>query len=173
MGCQEPDETAEEAEIKAKLRGQLEEELSSKQPFFVRGHDMDNRAVAIKMGRQSPETNHEAFVTAQLYVAERAIACSEFLSRGKQEKVLAVMDFGNYSSSNAPPLLTMKESMSLMQSNYPERLKTAVITEPAFWMKGLYNLLYPLMSTDTREKIQMAYGAVGACFLISRVVYYD
>ena len=146
------------------MRGQLEEELSSKQSFFVRGHDVDNRAVAIKMGRQSPETNHKAFLTAQLYVAERAIACSEFLSRGKQEKVLAVMDFENYSSSNAPPMLTLKESLTLFQSNYPERLKTAIITEPAFWMKGLYNLLYPLMSMDTREKIQMAYGEVGGCY---------
>lgn len=148
--------------MKATMRSQLEEELSSKQAFFVRGHDSDNRAVAIKMGRQSPETNHTAFVIAQLYVAERAIACSEFLSKGTQENVLAVMDFEGYSSSNAPPMLTLKKSLGLMQSNYPERLKTAIITEPAFWMKGLYNLLYPLMSTDTREKIQMAYGEVGA-----------
>ena len=160
-GCQAPEGTPEEEDIKTTIRSQLEEELSSKQAFFVRGHDRDFRAVAIKMGRQSPETNHEAYVTTQLYIAERVIACSEFLSKGTQEKVLAVMDFEGYSSSNAPPMMTLKDAISLMQSNYPERLKTAMITEPPFWMKGLYNLLYPLMSTDTRDKIQMAYGEVG------------
>lgn len=152
--------TPEEENVKETMRNQIEEELRSKQVFIVRGFDRQSRAVAIKMGRTSPETNHEAYVTAQLYVAERTMACTEFLSRGSQEKVVAVMDFENYSRSNAPPLLTLKEGISTLQSNYPERLKTAIITEPAFWMRGLYNLLYPLMSDDTRDKIQMAYGEV-------------
>ena len=42
---------------------------------------------------QSPETNHDAFITAQTYLAERAMAATEYISRGKQEKITAVMDF--------------------------------------------------------------------------------
>jgi len=174
---QQPHFTTEEEEIKAIIRARLESELSTKQPFFVRGHDKEHRAVVVKMGRQSPETDHDAFVTTHLYVAERVIACSEFLSRGRQEKVVAVMDFDGYSSSNAPPIMTLKKSLELLQSNYPERLKTAVITEPAFWMKALYNVIYPIMSIDTREKIQMAYGKVRMIdlnnFLVCKILLHD
>ena len=113
------------------------------------------------MGRQSPETTPEAYQLVQFYVAERVLACTEFLSRGKQEKAVGVMDFDGYTSSNAPPLWTMKESISLLQTHDPERLKTAIITEPAFWMRASYNVIYPLMSEDTREKVKMAYGEVG------------
>ena len=117
------------------------------------------------MGRTSPETTHEAYIAAQIYMAERAMACTEYLSRGTQEKIVAVMDFENYSSSNSPPLLTLKEAVGILQSYYPDRLKTGIITEPAFWMRSLYNLIYPLMSIPTRDKIQMAYGEVCDYFL--------
>ncbi|CAB9529346.1 CRAL TRIO domain protein [Seminavis robusta] len=150
--------TPEEEGLQIKYRANIEEELKLRQPFFVRGKDRDNRAVAVRMGRQSSETNQEGYITTMLYVAERAIAATEFHSRGTQEKVLGVMDFEGYSSSNAPPMWAIKESLSSLQNHYPERLKTAIITEPAFWMKATYNLLYPLMSEDTRDKVQMAYG---------------
>lgn len=150
----------EEEEIKAKMREHIEEELHSKQVFVVRGADRESRALAIKMKRTSPGTMREAFLTTQLYVVDRAIACTEYLSRGVNEQIVAVMDFDGYSSSTAPPLLTLKETVTCLQDIYPERLKTAIITEPTFWMRGLYNVLYPLMSDDTRGKIQMAYGEV-------------
>ena len=159
-GVAKKEGTPEEEELKAKFRSYFEEELNSKQQFFVRGQDQSSRAVVVKMDRQSPETNQEAYALMQLYVAERGIACTEFLSKGTQEKVVAVMDYQNYSSSNAPPIMTMKDSLSRLQTNYPERLKTAIITEPPFWMRGIYNLLYPLLSEDTRQKVQMAYGEV-------------
>lgn len=126
------------------------------------------RAVAIKFGRTSSETNHEAYVTAQIYLAERAMATTEFLSKGKEEKIIAVMDFYNYSSTNSPPLLTLKETLSLLQAYYPNRLQTGIITEPAFWMRTLYNLIYPIMSENTRDKVQMAFGEV--CFVVVAVV---
>lgn len=159
-GLEKKEGTPEEEELKTKFRGFVEEELNTKQAFFVRGQDQDSRAVVVKMDRVSPETNPEAYSLTQLYIAERAIACTEFLSKGKEDKVVAVMDYANYSSSNAPPLMTMKDAVTRLQTNYPERLKTAIITEPPFWMRGIYNLLYPLMSQDTYEKVQMAYGEV-------------
>jgi len=153
------------------MRAQLEEELSlDKQPFFVRGCTRDKSAVAVKLGRASPETCHASYVTTQLYVAERAMACTEWLSRGVQEKVVAVFDFESYSRANAPPLWTLKETVQLLQALYPERLQTAVITEPAFWMKAIYNLVYPLLGYDTRDKIQMAYGDV--CTILYCIVLY-
>jgi CRAL/TRIO domain len=148
----------EEEDLKNKLREYVELELNLKQPFFVRGKDRDNRAIIVKRGRVSPETLHEAYENNHFYIAERAIATTEFLSRGKNEKILVIMDFEGYSSSNAPPLWTQKETIGLLIAHYPERLAAGIVSEPAFWMRAIYNVVYPLLSEDTCKKIQMLYG---------------
>ena len=57
-------------------------------------------------------------------------------------------------------MLSLKESVGILQAHYPDRLKTGIVTEPAFWMKTLYNILWHVMSEQTREKVQLAYGEV-------------
>ena len=132
----------------------LEEEIS-KQVMVIRGMDRDSRAIVIKMPRESSETNEEAFITAQLYVAERAIATTEIQSEGKEEKVAAIFEFGNYSSSNAPPFRVMRLMVQLLQRNYPERLSHLCILDPPFFLRTIFTLIHPFLSADTKEKVIM------------------
>jgi hypothetical protein len=142
----------EDAKVAQQYRSYLEEELL-KQVMVVRGKDRESHAVVIKMPRESPETNEEAFIMAQLYIAERAMAATEFLSCGENEKVVAIFEFGTYSSSNAPPFRVMRSMTTILQRNYPERLFHLVILDPPFFMRTIYTLIHPFLSADTNEKV--------------------
>lgn len=146
-------------------RSYLEEEMS-KQVMVVRGMDRERHAIVIKMPRESSETNDEAFITAQLYIAERVIAATELLSEGKKEKVLAIFEFGTYSSSNAPPFRVMRGMATMLQRNYPERLSHLCVLDPPFFMRAIFNLIHPFLSADTKEKVFMLSSAVSACPLL-------
>jgi hypothetical protein len=146
--------TEEDAKVAEKYCSYLEEEMS-KQVMAVRGKDRDERAIAIKMPRESSETNEEAFITAQLYIAERVIAATEYISEGKEEKVVAVFEFSNYSSSNAPPFRVMRSMAQILQHNYPERLCHMCILDPPFFMRTIFKLIHPFLSRDTKEKVIM------------------
>mmetsp|Transcript_8284 Transcript_8284/g.17907 ORF Transcript_8284/g.17907 Transcript_8284/m.17907 type:complete len:349 (-) Transcript_8284:74-1120(-) len=129
-----------------------------RQPMVVRGHDMSNRAILIKFPRISAETDVEAYVMAHLYIAERAMAATEILSRGKEEKIVALLDFETYSSSCKPPLSAMRLLIPLLQTNYPERVDHIVIVEPSFWMRAVFKLLSMFIDPHTMEKIVLING---------------
>lgn len=162
--------TEDDAKVAEQYRAYLKEE-TTKQVMVVRGKDRESRAVVIKMPRESSETNDEAFITAQLYVAERAIACTEILSEGKEEKVVAIFEFGTYSSSNAPPFRVMRAMAQILQRNYPERLDHLCILDPPFFMRTIYTLIHPFLSADTKEKVIMLSNEVRDLQLLRRVCF--
>ncbi len=151
------DDCTSPEQLRALFRKYVTLELE-KQIMVVRGKDRSNRAIVIKMPRVSSDMNVEAYVVAHIYLAERAIAATEYLSRGKEEKVVAVFDFGNYSSRNSPSIVAIRRLLSALQQNYPERLKYLVVVDPPMWMRGLVNIIYPFLATDTKEKICLVSG---------------
>jgi CRAL/TRIO domain len=126
--------------------------------MVVRGHDRHKRAVFMKMARQAPSTDEQAYFLAQLYLLERAIAATEVTSRGTQEKVTVIFDFYNYSSSNSPPFTTVRKTLNLLQRFYPERLAKLLILDPPFWVRGVYAAVSPLLAPETRERITLVTG---------------
>ena len=149
--------TKEEKETVHRYRLLLEEELGT-QLTLVGGLDKDQRAVALRFSRTKADTNVEAYLVAQMYIAERATAATEFYSRGLHEKVVAIAEYKDYSSTNAPPMLSLREMIATLQQLYPERLFKMVMTDPPFWMRTLYNILYPLLAKKTTEKMVMTTG---------------
>jgi len=131
----------------------------SNQLMVVRGYDRENRAVLIKMGRESSETDPQGYTLAQIYMAERALACTEVRTRGLQEKITVVFDFKNYSSAHSPPKTVILSTVKALQGNYPERLAKLVILDPPLWMRGVYALVYPFLATETRQKVVLTSGA--------------
>lgn len=136
-----------------------------RQPMVVRGVDDKGRSIIYKPPRGEPiasssasetETDpDEGFLLAQIYTAERAMATNEFESKGREERLTVVFQFGGYSRRNTPASSTMIQMLKLLQRCYPERLGILVIANPPFWLRGVYNLAWPLMSTATTEKLKL------------------
>jgi len=151
----------EEKEQCTKYRTFIESELP-KQNLTVRGRDKENRPIVIYMSRQegsdSLSFDTEAFVVTRLYVVERAIAAVEFLSVGQEEKLTVFFRTGDYERANAPPFAAIKHMLTLLQPNYPERLKTFVMLDPPFWMRTLYSLIRIFLDEKTASKLVMVAG---------------
>jgi hypothetical protein len=126
-----------------------------KQYVVIRGHDRDNRTVMIRFLRAETGTTEEAYVlVAMIYMAERSVAATEFLSMGTEERSIAVYDFNGFDSSNAPPFKFRAAAATLLQKICPERLQILVMVEPLFWIRGVLSLLNPFLSESITSRIK-------------------
>jgi len=148
---------AEKAVVRT-FRAQVEQEFP-RQYTITGGLDIDRSAVVVRFPRLTSETDVDGYLTTLLYVTERALAATEYYSTGRQEKVLALSEYLDYNSANAPPIWSLKDSVLKLQHMYPERLKKMILTDPPFWMRALYSLLFPLLSKSTVDKVSMTSGA--------------
>jgi len=130
------------------------------QTMAVRGHDRENRPIIVKLCRRQPwnAVSEESFALAQLFVAERAVAASEFLSKGTAEKLSAIFDFGEYNSANSPPVMYLVNTIKMLQANYPERIGKALILDAPFWMRAVHQIIFPFLAKKTRDCISLLGG---------------
>jgi len=150
-------ETEEEAEEAENLKSAI---LSDqiKQNSFVRGHEKGGRSIIILRSRSAADTDEEEFITSTIHTMERAIAVTEHDTNSKQEKVMVVLDFGEFKSSLSPSLHSAKRMSAILQNHYPERLYKLIVIDPPFWMRTMYNLLKPFLDPETKKKFMMATG---------------
>jgi hypothetical protein len=150
------DNEADEEAVQ-KLRSQIVDDVN-KQPAFVRGTDKSGRALLLLRDRTAKVTIDEEFIVTQIFIMERAIAATEYASRGVEEKILVVLDFGSFKSSLAPPLSAVKAVASILQSKYSERLKNLIVIDPPFWMRTMYGMIKPFLDPTTKAKFIVASG---------------
>ena len=147
------------------------------QTMGVRGFDRHGRPIIVRQSRQQPwqssrstENNSsdscrdedlftnvdmdQSFEWSQLYMAERALAITEWHSGGRCHHISAFFDYTTYNSKNAPPVsVLVRLLVQVLQHHYPERLGRAVFVHAPFWMTALMTMINPLIATKTREKL--------------------
>jgi len=114
------------------------------------------------MVEKEEENHRKEYLTTQLYIVERANACSEFISRGRHEKMVAVFDFSTSSSDKSatrqhspPPIQWQVSAIRKVPSLYPERLYRLLLVEPPLWVRAIYHTLRRFLPTTTQEKIRI------------------
>lgn len=144
------------------LEGLVSHDLAV-QPMAVRGMDQEGRAMVIKLSRTQPwdatDTPIHGYYFAHFYVAERAMAVSEYASRGAMEQVTLMADFSTYDSAHSPPMKVVSGLVQQLQPVYPERLAKAFILEAPLWMQTMTTILRPFLAVRTRQKFVVT-GAV-------------
>jgi hypothetical protein len=136
----------------------------ARQYNVMRGHDKDNRTVMIKFPRVKSGATEESYILTQLYMAERSTAATEFCSLGTQERSVAIYDYNGFDSNNAPPFQMQLNAATLLQKTFPERLGLVVMVEPPFWLRGLFSMISPFLSSSITERIKWASGVVSIIF---------
>ena len=86
-----------------------------KQIVIMRGHDKASHAMMIKFARLDTGTTEEPYILSQIYMADRSIATTEFLSMGKEERSCAVYDYNGFESKNAPPFQAQVSAATRLQ----------------------------------------------------------
>ena len=159
----------EDAHICSRYEELIERDLQI-QPMAVRGHDRETRPIIVKLSRRQvwnskDENAGEAYFLANLYVAERAIANTEYSSRGMGERLTTFFDFASYSSANSPPALLIKDTMTMLQAYYPERIGQSLVLDAPLWMQAVFKRVTPFLSEKTRKAIEILGGSTAATTL--------
>ena len=98
---------------------------------------------------------------------EKAIACtkrkSKQLGTSEQglEKIILIMDFTHFSMATTPPMSVSKHTLTILQSHYPERVKTIYCFNAPFMFKAFWAMVKPFVDPVTKNKIVFVTGASG------------
>lgn len=157
--CYGPFRDDDDEELMADFRRKVEAEHSL-QKSYISGFDKDDSALMIKYARTNPECEQPDHLIATCYMTERGIACAEFASVGREEKLLTVCDFNLYKVANSPKKESAKVTIKTLQAHYPERLKHYYIV----WCEGgritsalirmVWGVVQLFLDPDTKEKVQ-------------------
>uniref|UniRef100_A0ACD6A4G1 Uncharacterized protein n=1 Tax=Avena sativa TaxID=4498 RepID=A0ACD6A4G1_AVESA len=156
-----------------KSRKMLEETLkwrAAKRPQDIRWPDVSVEAETGKMYRASfPDregktvfvmkpakqntSSHEGQVQHLVYTLENAIL---IMPEG-QGKMVWLMDFTGWTLAHASPIKTVRESMSILQNHYPERLAIAFVFNAPKVFEASFKVLKRLIDPKTVEKLSFVY----------------
>jgi polyribonucleotide 5'-hydroxyl-kinase len=125
---------------------------------YVHGKDKMGRPVIYmkprltpkKMGTQAQQMRH------LVYTLERAIADMEGSS---VEKYVLLIDFKDYSLRNAPSMSVQRETISILQDQYPERLGLALCVDAPMLFSSTFKMVKPFIDSVTASKIVFVSGA--------------
>lgn len=120
---------------------------------YARGYDKDGHAIVYMRPVCENTNNHDGNMKHLVYSMERAVACAE---KNGKEKLSLVIDYNGYLLSNAPPMKTARETLTILQDHYPERLHRAYCVHPPFVFWAFFNMISPFIDPVTKQKIYMA-----------------
>eukprot|EP00667_Euglena_gracilis_P015778 EG_transcript_16452 len=123
---------------------------------YVHGKDQLGRPVIYMKPRvqlKDPGTQRQQ-MRHLVYTLERAIWSME----NDVEKYVLLIDFNGYSMRTAPNISTQRETMSILQDQYPERLGLAVFVDAPFLFHQTFKLLRPFVDPVTAQKLVFTSG---------------
>eukprot|EP01040_Poterioochromonas_malhamensis_P007002 gene7002-7559_t len=123
---------------------------------YVRGYDKSGHVLVYMRPANENTNQHDGNIKHLIYTMERAVACMKPEGNGK---LCLVIDYNHYSLSNAPPMKTSREVLSILQDHYPERLFRAYCIRPPYIFYGFYSIISPFIDPVTKDKIRMLTNA--------------
>ncbi|PAN45284.1 hypothetical protein PAHAL_9G107600 [Panicum hallii] len=115
--------------------------------------DREGRTVVIMRPTKENTTSHDGQIRFLVYVLENAILS---LPEG-QEKMVWLIDFTGWTMAHATPIKTARESTSILQNYYPERLGIAFLFNPPKVFEAFYKAVKYFLDPRSIEKLNFVY----------------
>lgn len=122
--------------------------------MYVRGFDKEGHVLIYMKPVKENTHDHDGNIKHLVYTMERAVACMD-ATGNSQTKLSLVIDYHHYTTSHAPPMKTSKETLTILQNHYPERLYRAYCIRPPFVFYAFYKIVSPFIDPVTKKKIVM------------------
>ncbi len=155
------DDDNEKEDFAAMLR--LESETGK---IYVRGYDKDGRAMMyMRPGNENTmhETNNMRNLVFQI---EKAVACSNKNGYGK---ICLVIDYEGFAISKTPSMSASKNTLTILQQHFCERMYRVYICNPPFVFRSFYAMIKPFVDPVTKQKICWCVGKKGMEQVVSDV----
>lgn len=127
-------------------------------PTLVAGHDKQKRVILHRRCRLVAEVDEEEFYLLFLYMCDRAVSCTEILTKGREEKIHIMMDYNTWVPVARRPAAIVKQSLSMMQKLCFERIGLIYMIDPRTFTYMAFTVLSPLLPKVFREKVCMVSG---------------
>ncbi|KAK3149500.1 hypothetical protein QOZ80_3AG0218280 [Eleusine coracana subsp. coracana] len=115
--------------------------------------DREGRTVVIMKPTRQNTSSHEGQIRHLVYVLENAILS---LPEG-QEKMVWLIDFTGWTMAHASPMKTSRESTSILQNHYPERLAIAFLFNAPKIFETFYKVIKIFLDPKSLEKVNFVY----------------
>ena len=159
-----------------------DEALTGKQ--YRSGRDKRGRRVLVMRPDRENSYNHVENIKFLVYTLENILwkSSREREPRGSKadlapEQIVILINFTDWSRKNAVPMATARETLSILQNHYPERLGLAVCFNPPTIFRVFWSIISPFIDPKTYSKIvfvnkkkkEKAAATMGAVFHSSAV----
>ena len=89
---------------------------------------------------------------------ERALACTERKTNGKNDKVMVFYDYNGYRLKNSPPPLLVKDLLSDLYEHWPERLEHVFVVDAPFMFRAFWSIIKHFIDPITKDLVQFVTG---------------
>ena len=130
--------------------------------MYLRGFDKSGHLLVYMKPKEENTNDHDGNIKHLVYTMERAVACMEKYQETHgigDGKLSLIIDYDGYSLRNAPPMKTSRETLSILQDHYPERLFCAYCIRPPYVVYGFFKVISPFIDPVTKNKICMLTNA--------------
>jgi len=118
--------------------------------MYVNGFDKKGRPILYMKPRYQNTKGADDQIRHLVYTLER---CASVMPPGV-EKLVLVIDFKGFSMRNSPSFAQQKQTLTILQDHYPERLGLALAYDAPSLFWGVYKVIKPFIDPVTAEKIQ-------------------
>ncbi|CAM0875066.1 unnamed protein product [Alopecurus aequalis] len=115
--------------------------------------DREGNSVVVMRPTKQNTTSHGGQLRHLIYTLENAILS---LPEG-QDKMVWLIDFTGWTLAHAAPIKTSRESMSVLQNHYPERLAIAFLLNAPKVFEASFKVLKRLVDPKSVKKLNFVY----------------
>jgi len=149
-------------DVFATYRTRITRFMGDKARTFVVNYDREGRAQLYSTVRfYFPESREDldGLLGSHGYVFERALACTNRHSKGKQDMVNIILDFkGFVRKDHALPLFMAHEFLNKIKENFSERIHTIYIVDAPLIARVVIGMLKPFIITFIVKDLIMVTG---------------
>jgi len=128
------------SELHATIRERLEERFAAGSSV-IRGYSKSGRALFLNFPRFETTFEEEYYIKGNIYMLERALACTEKKTNGVKTKVVMFYDYNQYSLKNNPPTAYINRLLSDLRDHWPERLEHVILVDTPFIFRAFWSIV--------------------------------
>lgn len=127
---------------------------------YVGGYCRDGHALLYMRPRRENSSEYDGNLKHVVYNLERCVESMKHANVPTSEgKLKLIIDFAGYSTLNSPPMKTSRDTLSIIQNQYPERLFKAYIVRAPWIFSAFWTMISPFIDPVTYRKIQFVKGS--------------
>jgi len=125
--CFDQDKLSEDG-LHSTIRDGLTERFSTT-ASVIQGYTKEGSALFHNFPCADTSWDKEYYIKGNIYMLERALACTERKTGGGIDKVVVCYDYKGFTLKNSPPPLLVKDLLSDLRDHWPERLVRVFVVD--------------------------------------------